>query len=259
MNNLQIFKNEKFGEMRTTEINNIPYVCLVDICKMLEIKNVSDCKTRLNQDGVVTTEVGVQTGYKKDGTPAIQMINMTFINESNLYKVIFQSRKPEAEKFTEWVTGEVLPTLRKEGTYTVKKKHKPIDKAIKQHFNIAETIINATGIKPELVYCVAISEAEKETGYKYEEYKKLLPSAEHDVASYNPTQIGELLGHIKAQEVNKRLERLGLQEKKGKVWRITQQGKKYGEEKPYSRNGHTDYRIVWREKVLKELGGKKDV
>lgn len=134
-----------------------------------------------------------------------------------------------------------------------KEYHKSIDRAIKQHFNIANTIIQATGIKPGLAYSVAISEAEKETGYKYEEYKKLLPSAEHEVASFNPTQIGELLGNIKAQEVNKRLEKLGLQEKKEKKWRITEQGKQFGEEMPYTRFGHTDYRILWHEKVLEKL------
>lgn len=117
MNNLMIFKNEEFGEIRSLEINNEPYVCLSDVCKILEIGNVSQLKTRLNQAGVISNEVGVQTGTKKDGTPAMQNINMTFINESNLYKVIFQSRKPEAERFTEWVTSEVLPSIRKHGGY----------------------------------------------------------------------------------------------------------------------------------------------
>ncbi|MBS5863688.1 MAG: phage antirepressor [Clostridium sp.] len=108
MNNLQIFKNKKFGEMRTVEINNIPFVCLADVCKILEIKNISDCKGRLKQDGVVTNEVIDNLGRKQQAT---------FINESNLYKVIFQSRKPEAEEFTEWVTNEVLPSIRKNGGY----------------------------------------------------------------------------------------------------------------------------------------------
>lgn len=108
MNNLQIFKNEKFGEIRTVEINNIPFVCLADVCKILEIKNISDCKGRLKQDGVVTNEVIDNLGRKQQAT---------FINESNLYKVIFQSRKPEAEEFTEWVTNEVLPSIRKNGGY----------------------------------------------------------------------------------------------------------------------------------------------
>nr|DAJ09142.1 MAG TPA: hypothetical protein [Caudoviricetes sp.] len=137
--------------------------------------------------------------------------------------------------------------------------HKPIDRAIKQHFNIAETIIQATGIKPGLAFSVAINEAEKETGYSYDEYKKLLPSAEHNVASYNPTQIGKLLGKVKAQEINKRLEQLGFQEKKNKTWRITERGKQYGEEKPFARNGHSDYRILWHEKVLEKLGGEENV
>lgn len=131
--------------------------------------------------------------------------------------------------------------------------HKPIDRAIRQHFNIAETIIQKTGIKPGLAYAVAVSEAEKETGYSYDEYKKLLPSAEHDVGSFNPTQLGEKLGGLSANHVNKRLEQLGLQEKKGKSWRITEQGKKFGEEKPFTRFGHSDYRIVWHEKVLERL------
>ena len=117
MNNLKIFKNEKLGEIRTTEIDNIPYVCLADVCKILEIGNTSRLKARLNQAGVTSNEVGVQTGLKKDGTPAMQMIKMTFINESNLYKVIFQSRKPEAEAFTDWVTNDVLPSIRKNGGY----------------------------------------------------------------------------------------------------------------------------------------------
>lgn len=131
--------------------------------------------------------------------------------------------------------------------------HKPIDKAIKQHFNIAEILIQSTGIKPELVYAVAIGEAEKETGYSYDEYKKLLPSATHEIASFNPTQIGEKLGGVKPNVVNKLLESLGLQVKKEKTWRITEHGKKYGEEKPYSRNGHSDYRILWHENVLEKL------
>lgn len=140
-----------------------------------------------------------------------------------------------------------------------KEYHKPIDRAIRQHFNIAETIIQATGIKPGLAYSVAISEAEKETGYKYDGYKKLLPSAKHEVASYNPTQIGEKVGGIKANQINKILEKIGLQDKKDKKWRITEEGKQYGEEMPFTRNGHTDYRILWHEKVLDKIGGKENV
>ena len=117
MNELQIFNSEEFGEIRTITKDNEPMFCLADVCKALEISNVSQLKTRLKEDGVITNEVGVQTGVKADGTPAIQKVRMNFINESNLYKTIFQSRKEGAERFTEWVTSEVLPSIRKNGGY----------------------------------------------------------------------------------------------------------------------------------------------
>lgn len=118
---LQIFSNSEFGEIRTITKDNEPMFCLADVCKALEISNVSQLKTRLKEDGVITNEVGVQTGVKADGTPAIQKVRMNFINESNLYKTIFQSRKESAERFTDWVTSEVLPSIRKTGSYGMPK------------------------------------------------------------------------------------------------------------------------------------------
>ena len=108
MNELSVFKNEEFGEIRTVIIDGNPFFCMMDVCKILEIKNVSDCKSRLRKDGVVTTEVIDSIGRKR---------NANFVNESNLYKLIFQSRKESAERFTEWVTSEVLPSIRKTGGY----------------------------------------------------------------------------------------------------------------------------------------------
>lgn len=116
MNELQVF-NFNNKEVRVLEKNDETWFCLKDVCTILDIGNTSQLKTRLNQGGVITNEVGVQTGFKADGTPAIQKVKMNFINESNLYKVIFQSRKEEAERFTEYVTGTILPTIRKHGAY----------------------------------------------------------------------------------------------------------------------------------------------
>lgn len=71
-NEVTVFRNEQFGEVRTVVVGNEPYFSLSDVCKVLEIKNSRDAKTRLNDAYVVTTDIGVQTGTKKDGTPAIQ-------------------------------------------------------------------------------------------------------------------------------------------------------------------------------------------
>lgn len=116
-NAMKIFSNPEFGEIRTEVINGEPWFCLSDICKALLINNPSQIKTRLNEAGIITNEVGVRTGLKSDGTPSIQKMPMLFVNEANLYKTIFQSRKESAERFTDWVTSEVLPSIRKTGSY----------------------------------------------------------------------------------------------------------------------------------------------
>lgn len=112
MNNLQIFNNEEFGEIRTITKDNEPMFCLADVCKALELEQVSRVKARLKTDGVTTSKVTDRLGREQEAT---------FINESNLYKTIFQSRKESAERFTEWVTGEVLPSIRKTGSYGMPK------------------------------------------------------------------------------------------------------------------------------------------
>lgn len=107
MNELQVFDFNN-SKVRTFEKNSEVWFCLKDVCRILEIKNHKDVISRLNKDGVDGTDLTDRLGRKQKAT---------FINESNLYKVIFQSRKPQAEQFTEWVTGEVLPAIRKKGSY----------------------------------------------------------------------------------------------------------------------------------------------
>ena len=65
MNSLQIFNSEEFGEIRTVIIDGEPWFCMTDICKALEISNVSQAKTRLNQDGVISNEVIDNIGRKQ--------------------------------------------------------------------------------------------------------------------------------------------------------------------------------------------------
>lgn len=107
MNELQIFNSEEFGEIRTITKDDEPMFCLADVCKALEISNVGNVKQRLSEKGIHTADTPTKGGLQK----------MIFINESNLYKTIFQSRKESAERFTDWVTSEVLPSIRKNGGY----------------------------------------------------------------------------------------------------------------------------------------------
>lgn len=107
MNELEIFKNEEFGEIRTVMKDGQPMFCLSDVCKALEISNVGNVKQRLSEKGIHSADTLTKGGMQK----------MIFINEANLYKTIFQSRKESAERFTDWVTTEVLPSIRKTGSY----------------------------------------------------------------------------------------------------------------------------------------------
>lgn len=110
MNNIKVFSNSKFGNIRVAGTPEQPMFCLTDLCKALDIKNVSDCKSRLKQDGIGSTEVIDSLGRKQ---------KTTFINESNLYRCVFQSRKSDAIEFQDWVTEEVLPSIRTTGSYSV--------------------------------------------------------------------------------------------------------------------------------------------
>lgn len=109
MNDLQIFNNEEFGEVRTAVVNDEPMFCLIDICKALEIKNATDVAKRLDGDELTRLNLGSRAG------------ETNFITESGLYAVILRSDKPNAKKFRKWVTSEILPSIRKTGSYGMPK------------------------------------------------------------------------------------------------------------------------------------------
>ena len=108
MNDLQIFNSEEFGEIRTAVINDEPMFCLIDICKALEMSNPTMVAQRLDDDERTKLDLGRQG-------------ETNFITESGLYAVILRSDKPNAKKFRKWVTSEVLPSIRKNGSYNVPK------------------------------------------------------------------------------------------------------------------------------------------
>lgn len=107
MNEVAIFSNPQFGKIRTAGTADEPLFCLSDVCRILEIKNPRDWKSKLKPKGVVLIYTHTEGGEQQ----------LTFIDEQNLYKVIMRSDKPQAESFQDWVCGEVLPSIRKHGAY----------------------------------------------------------------------------------------------------------------------------------------------
>lgn len=115
MEAIKIFENNRFGEVRVAGTSENPLFCLADICRVLELCNPSQVKSKFT-DGVTQIE-GVSTTTNQHGVTTEQRVKLTFISEKNLYKVIMRSDKPQAEPFQDWVCGEVLPSIRKHGAY----------------------------------------------------------------------------------------------------------------------------------------------
>lgn len=111
MNELMVFQNPEFGEVRTLTRDGEPWFVLRDVCDALAIASTKDAFARLDDD---------ERGFAPiiDGAGRTQKTSI--INESGLYSVIMRSNKPEAKPFRKWVTSEVLPSIRKTGTYTNK-------------------------------------------------------------------------------------------------------------------------------------------
>lgn len=106
MNELQIFQNKEFGEVRSLVINNEPWFVGKDVAEALGYKNSKNAvPTHVDEEDKLSTQIEY-TGQKR---------NVTVINESGLYSLILSSKLPNAKKFKRWVTSEVLPTLRKQG------------------------------------------------------------------------------------------------------------------------------------------------
>lgn len=107
MNEIKIFDNPQFGQIRTVGTPEEPLFCLADVCRILDLQT-SRVKDRL-EDGVISSNPVT------DNLGRTQMAN--FVNEDGLYDVILDSRKPEARAFRKWITSDVLPTIRKTGGY----------------------------------------------------------------------------------------------------------------------------------------------
>ena len=109
MNELKIFKNNDFGEIRTVTINGEPHFVGKDVAEILEYQNGSrDINRHVDPEDRIETMVF-------DGNQDKETI---LINESGLYSLILSSKMPKAKKFKRWVTSEVLPEIRKTGSYT---------------------------------------------------------------------------------------------------------------------------------------------
>ena len=158
-NEIKIFENEEFGSVRTMEINGEPYFVGKDVAEILGYANTSkalidhvDDEDKLNNETL--SSLGQRGGW--------------LINESGLYSLILSSKLPTAKKFKRWVTSEILPAIRKTGSYSIQSKP--------DSYTIEDPAARARRWAEEY-------EEKKALEAKIEEQKPLVEYAEHIQAS----------------------------------------------------------------------------
>lgn len=187
LNGLQIFKNEQFGAIRTVRQNGEILFVAADICKALEIKDTSKAVARLDADEKGTTLIRTLGGEQ----------NLLAVNEYGLYNLVLASRKPEAKAFKRWITHDVIPSIRKTGSYSKPAKQPTVI----QQQRAEAMLLNAKSRQSKLWLAIADKTDIKE--YKHICQQKaaevlagvpVLPMEEVTEKTYSATDIARKLG-----------------------------------------------------------------
>lgn len=152
MNEIQIFSSEEFGQVRTVEIDGEPWFSAKDVAIALGYSNPRDAVSKHIDD----EDKGVA---KCDTLGGVQ--DMTIINESGVYTLVFGSKLPSAKKFKHWVTSEVLPAIRKTGSYNLPQTYAEALRALADKAEEAERLaLENAEMKPKAIFADAVSVSE---------------------------------------------------------------------------------------------------
>ena len=202
MNEIKIFENSDFGQVRTLERNNEIYFVASDICKCLDIKNTTQAVQRLDEDEKSMFNIGLSGG------------ETNLVNEYGLYNLILVSRKKEAKAFKRWITHEVLPSIRKHGAYMT-------DEVLKEALTSPDFLIKlATELKEEKEKRKAL---EIENTIKTQQIGELKPKADYvdkilkSKSLMTITQIAKDYG-MSGTKLNSILHNLRVQYKQSNQW-----------------------------------------
>ncbi len=232
--------------------NGQPWFNANDVCEALGLGNARQAlETHADPDDVQKMDIIDNLG---------RMQRANHVNESGLYALILGSTKEAAKRFKRWVTGEVLPAIRKTGAYampnTVAALPAPTQDRVSSLLLIGEAVAKVPGVKVGIAMAATLNCIHENTGLAIETLRRALPVAEAPVCSLNATQLGKLLG-LSAKAANVRLASHGLQYRNERdEWELTEAGQDWAEAMPYSRHGHSGYQILWNPAVAECL---KDV
>lgn len=227
----------------------LPWFNAADVCTALELSNPRDALAKhVDSDDVAKRDI-------TDNLGRTQRAN--HVNESGLYALILGSTKDAAKRFKRWVTGEVLPAIRKTGSYaapgTLAALPAPTHDRVSAILLIGEAVAKVPGVKPGIAAAATLTCIQENTGITTEVLRRALPSANEPICALNATQLGKLLNRS-AKATNQLLAAGGFQFRNDRdEWELTEAGEAWAEAMPYSRNGHSGYQILWNPAVADEL------
>lgn len=201
MTNLQIFNNDRFGQVRIIPVDGELMFVAKDVCDCLEITKHRDAISRLDSD---------ERGSVKLDTPGGKQ-DIAAINEYGLYNLVLSSRKPEAKEFKRWITHDVIPAIRKTGSYSMAIPQ-TLPEALRAYANEVESH-NATK---------AIVAQQEQQIAEFKPVKDYVDKILSSKSCLTITQIAADYG-MSAQELNKILHEAGLQRKVGDQWILYKQ------------------------------------
>lgn len=201
MTDLQIFNNDRFGQVRIVPVDGELMFVAKDVCDCLEITKHRDAISRLDSD---------ERGSVKLDTPGGKQ-DIAAINEYGLYNLVLSSRKPEAKEFKRWITHDVIPAIRKTGSYSLAIP-KTLPEALRAYANEVESH-NATK---------AIVAQQEQQIAEFKPVKDYVDKILSSKSCLTITQIAADYG-MSAQELNKILHEAGLQRKVGDQWILYKQ------------------------------------
>ena len=227
-----------------TDAQGEPWFVAADVLSTISLDRKA--LERLDDD-----EKGVNSIHTPGGTQ-----EMTTVNEPGLYALVLGSRKAEAKRFKRWVTHEVLPAIRKTGSYAVSAMAAlpaPTQDRVTSLLLIGDAVAKVPGVKVGIAMAATLTCIHENTGLAIETLRHARPAANEPICSLNATQLGKLIG-LSAKTTNLRLANLGLQVRNERdEWELTEPGEAWAEALPYSRNGHSGYQILWNPSVAQEL------